>query len=161
MRAALAEFERMTEDLRSMLERNRLEEQILAGATSEGVPEELAELLVRYRNCVEPFSLRQAQYATQLVLLYGAFERLVEGLLVGVADALSDLIPEFDLLPTRVRENHRRKSLDALRDEVWLSRQADQKIVARLIENLNSCESRLNNFALTRPPTHATERISA
>ena len=51
-------------------------------------------------------------------------------------------------LPCRVQENHRRKSLDALRDEVWLSRQVDQKVATRLIENLSSCENGLTNFRL-------------
>ncbi len=151
MRSALLEFERATGDLASLLDRNKLEEQILSWSGNDPLPPEINELLVRYRRCVEPFSLRQAQYSMQLVLLYGAFERLIEGLLIGLADALSNVVPSFDQLPARVRENHRRKSLDALRDEVWLSRQADPALASRLIENLNSCESRLSNYALNSP----------
>jgi hypothetical protein len=148
VRSALLEFERAASDLKSLLERNRLEERILSRSGRESLPSDLDELLADYRKCVEPFSLRQVQYSTQLVLLYGAFERLIVGLLVGVGDALSGLVPEFDLLPARVRENHRRKSLDALRDETWLSRQADPKLPSRLIENLSSCENGLSNYAL-------------
>lgn len=148
MRSALLDFERTTRDLRLLIDRNRLEENLLSISLVNTQPVELQKLLEKYRSRMEPYSLRQAQYSTQLVLLYGAVERLMEGLLTGLADGMADLVPTFDLLPAQIRDNHRRKSLDALRDEVWLSRQNDPKVASRLIENLSSCENRLNNYSL-------------
>ncbi|WP_170285371.1 MAE_28990/MAE_18760 family HEPN-like nuclease [Micromonospora palomenae] len=89
-----------------------------------------------------------AQYATQLVLLYGAFERLIEGLVAGTVQTLNELVPSMDDLPERLKDNHRRKSLEALRDEVWLTRMKDPMLSVRLIENLHSCESKAGNYRL-------------
>ncbi|GAB3157141.1 hypothetical protein GCM10027290_56990 [Micromonospora sonneratiae] len=148
MRPAILEFERLTEDLTRLLQRGDAEERILAADFASVAPGDLHDCLILFRESVEPFAVKMAQYATQLVLLYGAFERLIEGLVTGTIHTLNELVPSMDHLPDRLKDNHRRKSLDALRDEIWLTRMKDPMLSARLIENLHSCESKAGNYKL-------------
>jgi hypothetical protein len=148
VKPALLEFERATDDLAQLLARSAVEDELLKADATDVAPKRLGELLASFRRSVEPFALRQAQYAMQLVLLYGAFERLIEGLLVGTTTALNELVPAYPELPKRIRENHRRKSIDALRDEVWLSRSNDPLLAGKLIEGLHSCETNASNYKL-------------
>lgn len=148
MRPALLDFERSIDDLERLLSRSRVEEQLLAQDPSQVMPLEFRETLVKFREAAEPFAVRQANYSMQLVLLYGAFERFIENLASSVIAFLNEAVPKVDLLPTRIVENHRRKTIDALRDEVWLSRQSDPTLARQLIENLQSVESKAGNFKL-------------
>lgn len=148
MKSTLIEFERATDDLAQMLARSAVEDELLKADITNVIPERLGELLGLFRKSVEPFVIRQAQYAMQLILLYGAFERLIEGLLVGTLTTLNQLVPTYLELPERIRDNHRRKSIDALRDDVWLARSNDPLLPAKLIECLHSCEARASNYRL-------------
>lgn len=148
MKPTLLEFERATNDLGQLLTRASVEDELLKTNTAGVTPETIRDALNRLRAAVEPFVIRQAQYAMQLVLLYGAFERLIEGFLVGTLTALNDLVPAYVELPRRIQENHRRKSLDALRDDIWLSRRSDPMLPARLIESLHSCEAHASHYRL-------------
>lgn len=148
MKPALLEFVRATDDLSQLLARSAVEDELLKANTADVTPERLRELLVSFRNTVEPFVLRQAQYAMQLILLYGAFERLIEGLLVGTLTTLNELVPTYVELPERIQGNHRRKSIDALRDDVWLARSNDPLLAGKIIESLASCEARASNYRL-------------
>ncbi|GAA2603074.1 hypothetical protein GCM10010399_37390 [Dactylosporangium fulvum] len=155
MKPAFLEFERLTEDLSRLLARGDAEEKLLSIKLDDIQSVEIRDSLTRFRQSAEPFAVKMSQYAMQLVLLYGAFERLIEGVLSGVVATLNEVISSTSDLPEKVRENHRRKSLDALRDEVWLARRKDPLLPVRLIENLHSCESgagnyRLNALAYTR-----------
>jgi hypothetical protein len=148
VKPTLLEFERTTDDLAQLLARSTVEDELLKADTTDISPERLGELLGLFRKSVEPFVIRQAQYAMQLILLYGAFERLIEGLLVGTLTTLNELVPTYSDLPERIRDNHRRKSIDALRDDVWLARSNDPLLPTKLIECLHSCEARSSNYKL-------------
>lgn len=148
MKPALLEFGRSTDDLAQLLAKAAVEDKLLKADTAKVMPEDIRQLLSDFRTSVEPFVLRQAQYAMQLVLLYGAFERLIEGYLVGTLAALNELVPTYSELPDRIKDNHRRKSLDALRDDVWLVRSNDPLLSVKLIENLHSCEAQASNYKL-------------
>lgn len=148
MKPALLEFERSTDDLTQLLNRSSVEEELLRASAVDVTPEEVRDALNRFRRAVEPFVLRQAQYAMQLVLLYGAFERLIEGFLVGTITTLNELVPTYAELPQRIQDNHRRKSLDSLRDDIWLGRSNDSLLSAKLIECLHSCEAQAANYKL-------------
>lgn len=148
MRAVLVQFQRSLDDLNALLARDSLEVRLLAHSEDKDLPDEVAELLRKYKLSIDPYSLSQAQYSMQLVLLYGAFERFIEGMIVETANALSSVVPEFNKLPLQIQENHRKKSIDALRDELWLSRQTDNTLSKRLIENLSTCESRSSNYSI-------------
>lgn len=148
MKTALLEFQRSLADLKALLQHDKHVDLLLGYKDKGDTPTVLSSLLSDLRNSADRFVLRQAQYSTQLVLLYGAFERLIEGYIIGYGEFISELVPDFGSLPREIRDSHRRKSVEALNDEVWLSRQTRPSLVSELIENLSSCESGLTRYRL-------------
>lgn len=148
MKPAVLEFERAMEDLAQLVAMSAIEEELLKADTLDVSPERVRELLLSFRKSIEPFVVRQSQYAMEVVLLYSAFERLIEGLLSGAVSAINELVPSYNEVPSRIQDSHRRKTIDALRDDVWLGRNGDPDLAAKLIEGLASCESRASNYRL-------------
>lgn len=148
MKASLVEFERTTNELSRLLNRNAIEERLLSLDDGAIATDELRTIVSELKSSVDSFGLRQAQYAMHLVVLYGAFERLIEGLAGDAVKLVNDLVPQYEALPAQIRDNHRRKTLDALRDEIWLSRQTEDNLPVKLIQNLSSCESAATNYKL-------------
>lgn len=157
MRPSLAEFERSLGELRDFIRRNELEQLLARFDATDVAPTELRDLLADYQRVIQPYSLRLVQYSSQVVLLYGSFERFLESLLSAVAESINHLVPEFESLPERIRENHRQVALEALRDQTWLGRQDDPRLASQIIHDLYSCENPQNSYRLN-PAIYARHR---
>jgi hypothetical protein len=145
VRAALIDFDRAIRDLRAQILRFRVEEQLLA-LNGESEPEEFASLTRALKEAVEPWAFKQANYSTTVVLLYAAFERLVDRLLIASTGYRADVTPFYSWLPERLQANHRRRTVDAINDERWQSRSGVS--VQTLAERLHLCESDSPNYKL-------------
>lgn len=147
MRAETAEFIRDLDDLSKLLERIALEQELLSVDPSDA-PSAMSDLLARMRSSIEPFALKRANYSMLVVVLYSSFERFVDRLIMRMVESLNQIVPNFDELPDAIRRSHRKKTLDALADETWLERQSDPNLARGLIEQLHSCEARLQAYRL-------------
>jgi len=147
VRAETAEFIRDLDDLSKLLKRVELEEELFSQDLTSAPPA-FRELLVRLKSSIEPFALKRANYSMLVVVLYSSFERFVDRMVVRMVESLNEIIPTFDKLPDSIRRSHRKKTLDGLADETWLERQSDPNLARGLIENLHSCEARLQTYRL-------------